>query len=112
MAKNIAPAFTPTHDEIAAQAYQIYLREGCVPGRDIENWLQAENELRLRATPGNGKGNGQSHSRPNSADASKTVVDTAIAGGSPLATPIPTTPPRVNTPRRANKREREMVGGR
>ena len=47
---------TPTHDEIAAHAYQIYLREGCVEGRDMEHWLQAENELRARSTNGNGNG--------------------------------------------------------
>ena len=35
----------PTHEEIAAQAYQIYLREGAQPGRDLDNWLRAEAEL-------------------------------------------------------------------
>ena len=39
---------TPTYDDIAQRAYQIYEREGRLPGRDIENWLQAENELGLR----------------------------------------------------------------
>jgi hypothetical protein len=37
---------TPTRDEIAALAYAIYERGGRVAGRDIENWLQAEAELR------------------------------------------------------------------
>jgi hypothetical protein len=41
---------TPTHDEISAHAYQIYLREGCIEGRDMDHWLQAEAELRQRAT--------------------------------------------------------------
>jgi hypothetical protein len=45
MAKTLVPNASPTHDEIAAQAYQIYLREGCVAGRDLEHWLQAEAEL-------------------------------------------------------------------
>jgi hypothetical protein len=49
---------TPSHDEIAAQAYQIYLREGCAEGRDLDHWLRAEAELRERATNGNANGNG------------------------------------------------------
>src|SRR2546423_419761 len=44
---------TPSHDEIAAQAYQIYLREGCIEGRDLDHWLRAEAELRERVN-GNG----------------------------------------------------------
>src|SRR4051812_45788851 len=42
--------WSPTHDEIAAQAYQIYLREGGAEGRDMDHWLRAEAELRERAT--------------------------------------------------------------
>ena len=35
----------PTHDEIAARAYEIYIEHGCLPGHDVDNWLQAEYEL-------------------------------------------------------------------
>ena len=35
----------PTHEEIAQRAKAIYERNGCVPGRDLENWLTAEAEL-------------------------------------------------------------------
>ena len=44
----IARSATPTYDEIAQRAYAIYEREGRQPGRDVENWLQAEIELGLR----------------------------------------------------------------
>lgn len=63
MAKTVEPntsrtiSTTPTHDEIAAHAYQIYLREGCVEGRDMEHWLQAESELRQQT-------NGTGHVEP------------------------------------------------
>ena len=33
-------------DEIAARAYEIYVREGRSDGRDMDHWLQAESELR------------------------------------------------------------------
>ena len=33
-------------DEIAARAYQIFEREGRMDGRDMDHWLQAEQELR------------------------------------------------------------------
>jgi hypothetical protein len=52
---------TPTHDEIAAQAYQIYLREGCAEGRDLDHWLRAEMELRERT---NGNGHAEPTERP------------------------------------------------
>lgn len=33
----------PSHDEISLRAYEIYLARG---GNDVDNWLQAERELR------------------------------------------------------------------
>jgi Protein of unknown function (DUF2934) len=35
----------PTHEEIAKRAREIYERSGRVPGRDLENWLEAESQL-------------------------------------------------------------------
>ena len=35
----------PTHDEIAARAYKIYVDSGGQEGRCEANWLQAEHEL-------------------------------------------------------------------
>ena len=39
-----APA-PPTHDEIASRAQQLYTESGNVPGRDEQNWLEAERQL-------------------------------------------------------------------
>ena len=39
---------SPSHAEIAARAEQIYVESGRVAGRDLENWVQAENELKQR----------------------------------------------------------------
>lgn len=35
----------PTHEEIAACAYFIYLNEGCPAGQQAEHWRQAEEQL-------------------------------------------------------------------
>jgi hypothetical protein len=35
----------PTHEQIAARAYQLYLERGRIDGHDIDDWLQAEYEL-------------------------------------------------------------------
>lgn len=35
----------PTHLEIAARAYQIYLERGRQSGYEVDDWLQAEYEL-------------------------------------------------------------------
>lgn len=43
-----AAAMTRTngHDEIARRAYDLFERRGRQHGRDLEDWLQAERELR------------------------------------------------------------------
>jgi hypothetical protein len=43
-----ASTAAPTYDDVARKAYEIYEREGRQPGRDLENWVQAEIELGLR----------------------------------------------------------------
>lgn len=37
-----------TREQIANRAYEIYKARGGAPGSDIEDWLQAERELRSR----------------------------------------------------------------
>ena len=36
----------PTHNEIQQRAYELYLARGCTDGRDIQDWLFAEQQLR------------------------------------------------------------------
>ena len=33
------------HDALARRAYEIFQRRGGAPGRDLDDWLQAEREL-------------------------------------------------------------------
>jgi hypothetical protein len=35
-----------TDSDIARRAYDLYLARGCAHGHDVEDWLQAERELR------------------------------------------------------------------
>lgn len=42
---DFAPVAAPTHEEIAQEAYAIYVERGCPDGRDEENWLEAEQML-------------------------------------------------------------------
>ena len=35
-----------TDTDIARRAYDLYVARGCEPGRDVEDWLQAERDLR------------------------------------------------------------------
>jgi len=37
-----------TDEEIRQRAYEIYLDRGAVPGFELDDWLQAERELRSR----------------------------------------------------------------
>ena len=42
----MAPASPPTHQEIAERAKAVWKAHGCAAGRDRENWLEAEAQLR------------------------------------------------------------------
>jgi hypothetical protein len=39
------PGPAPTHSQIAQRAYEIYIEGGCRQDRNLQNWLQAEQEL-------------------------------------------------------------------
>ncbi len=41
----------PTDEEIRVCAYHLYEQSGCVPGRDLENWLEARNYLCVSGQP-------------------------------------------------------------
>jgi len=47
-AEPIAQATTepPSHQAIAVRAYELYVARGCGNGCDMDDWLQAERELR------------------------------------------------------------------
>jgi hypothetical protein len=36
----------PAHDHVSERARAIWMKSGCQPGRDRENWLEAERQLR------------------------------------------------------------------
>jgi hypothetical protein len=44
-AKASATKATPTHEDIAVRAYELYLARGAEHGHDAEDWAQAESEL-------------------------------------------------------------------
>jgi hypothetical protein len=41
-----------TEHDIARRAYDLYLARGCTPGHQLEDWLQAERELRQSSVAG------------------------------------------------------------
>ena len=54
-AKKVAPVKSEeaksvqvTYDAIRDRAIEIYIESGCIPGRDLENWVQAEKELKAK----------------------------------------------------------------
>ena len=40
------PAKVP-QEKIAMRAYEKWVKRGCMHGRDMQDWLEAENELRV-----------------------------------------------------------------
>lgn len=51
---------TPTREEIALRAYQIYMERGGTPGHELEDWIRAEHEL----TEKNGKPRRKNEPKP------------------------------------------------
>ena len=47
---------TPTQEEIAERAYELYLERGQAPGHELENWLKAEKELSEKRVSTHSKG--------------------------------------------------------
>ena len=41
------PNGKPSDDEVRVRAYHRYLERGAVPGNDVEDWVEAERELRI-----------------------------------------------------------------
>ncbi len=37
---------TPTYEQIAQRAKEIWTKKGCLPGQDEQNWLEAERQLK------------------------------------------------------------------
>lgn len=38
----------PSYDAVAQRAYELFCERGCADGRDVDDWLQAEQELRTQ----------------------------------------------------------------
>jgi hypothetical protein len=47
---DVARSTGPTHSEVAARAYELYCERGCSHGHEVDDWLQAERELRQDAS--------------------------------------------------------------
>jgi len=44
------PPATVTAERITQRAYDLYRARGCVHGHDVDDWLQAESELKSSST--------------------------------------------------------------
>ena len=52
-AVNPSAADSSRFEEIRIRAYEIYMERGGQPGRDVDDWLQAERELEPKARSAN-----------------------------------------------------------
>ena len=52
---NANPRLEPSIEDIQREAYLVYIESGCVPGRDLENWLEARERLSKRRQEGSEK---------------------------------------------------------
>jgi hypothetical protein len=68
---NKTPVSPPSAEEIRRRAHQIFLARGGVPGKELDDWLQAEHELKYPK------------SRKNDGDTSATPVEDLMIGYEP-----------------------------
>ncbi len=57
------------HDEIAKTAHELYEKSGWIPGRDMENWIEAEKIVKSRY---NGSGSRKEKPEGSAEESSKT----------------------------------------
>lgn len=50
-AEDTSANHAPSREEIQLRAYEIYLERGGLPGKELDDWLQAERELERPAPP-------------------------------------------------------------
>jgi hypothetical protein len=68
---------TPTHDEIAQQAHELWQDRGCPDGQDTEIWLEAERQL----------AGGHQAEAFNARAAAETAAESRVEHGLPAAMP-------------------------
>jgi hypothetical protein len=47
---HLTTPYEPTIEEIRARAYEVYVERGRLDGFDLENWFQAEEELKVNGS--------------------------------------------------------------
>jgi hypothetical protein len=67
---------SPTHEEIAVRAYEIFEERGAIPGDDVSHWLEAEQELNHAAEAQN-----EVHAKPEPRLVDSPISAPAVSGG-------------------------------
>ena len=60
--KDTSANHTPTCEQISLRAHEIYLERGGLPGNELDDWLQAERELK-RSVPQEGESTDRNYGR-------------------------------------------------
>jgi hypothetical protein len=89
MAKHMTdPNSTPTHEQIARRAYEIFIERGQPENQDLAHWLEAERQLRAAS---------QNQAKSSSAQ----IASKPATPSTPAATSAPI---RATTPAQSNGR--------
>jgi DUF2934 family protein len=50
IAASTAESHRPSLSDVAKRAFELYCERGCQDGYDVQDWIQAERELHLKAS--------------------------------------------------------------
>lgn len=90
------------HDQIAKTAHELYEKSGCLPGRDLENWIEAEKIVK-RSLNG-----GQSHKKQSGGSGEEPIKKTAPAVVKKAAEPKKAKKPKKAPAKTASKMKKTV----
>jgi len=90
------------HDQIARTAHELYEKSGCLPGRDLENWTEAEKIVRR------GLNGGQGHTKQSEECDEEPVKKAAPAVVKKAAEPKKAAKPKKAPAKKASKAKKTV----
>lgn len=101
---------TPTHEEIAKEAYRIWQEEGCPNGQDLDIWLRAQRQLHEKPARTDHTRSGDFAERAKEETAAESVVEYQITPAVAEQDAIKAAMPKEKvTPRKRATRERDQA---
>lgn len=110
------PVAAPSEDDIRSYARHLYVQNGCIPGHDLDNWLEAKACLEANIPRERSHARLHHHRNPETLEAFSVVLIEAIAPDGVVSLPAPPhavqAEPTAGGTRRPSRRVHAAARGR